>query len=273
MFPNISIFGINIGWFNLNLIIATIICAIFVYHYVRNKTTTPFPIKLLVPFAALSAFLGLLGARLLSVVEIYAANDGGELPYSLLEYLLYHGGYSFYGGMLLNLLVLIAIHPYLKSIKFPALDILAMNCCLAYALGRIGCQISGDGCYGIATTLPWGMYYPYGPAPNILPVHPTPIYEVILNLGLFFYLLRLDKKKKFQGQTAAVFLICFSVFRFLIEIIRVNDAILIGMSMAQIIAIVLFAIGIVFYLINARQVASGAGALKVVGKTTALEGG
>ena len=270
MFPNFSIFGINVGWFNLNLIIATIICAIFVYHYVRNKTTTPFPVKLLIPFAALSAFLGLLGARLLSVVEIYAANDGGELPYSLLEYLLYHGGYSFYGGMILNLIALIAIHPYLKSIKFPALDILAMNCCLAYVLGRIGCQVSGDGCYGIATTLPWGMYYPYGPAPNILPVHPTPIYEVILNLGLLFFLLRLDKVKKFQGQTAAVFLICFSTFRFLIEIIRVNDAILFGMSMAQVIAVFLFVLGIAFYNINARQARSGAGLPKVHSRAASI---
>lgn len=253
MFEAPNIFGLINDWFDLNLIIATIICAIFVYYYLKYRTESSFSLKLIIPFAVLAAFLGLLGARLLAVIEIYAANNGSELPYSLIEYLLYHGGYSFYGGMILNLLILVGIHLYLKSIKFPALDILAMTCCLAYALGRIGCQLSGDGCYGIATTLPWGMYYPYGPAPNILPVHPTPIYEVIANLTLFFCLLQLDKRKKFLGQTASIFLICFSTLRFLVELIRVNDVICIGLTMAQLIAIFLFSLGVASYHINARQ--------------------
>jgi len=97
------------------------------------------------------------------------------------------------------------------------------------------------------------MYYPYGPAPNILPVHPTPIYEVIANLTLFFYLLHLDKRKKFSGQTASIFLIYFATLRFLVELIRVNNTISFGLTMAQLIAIFLFGLGVASYYINAHQ--------------------
>ena len=62
-------------------------------------------------------------------------------------------------------------------------DIVAPSLALAYAIGRIGCQLAGDGDYGKDWDGPWAMAYPNGTVPIDTPVHPTPIYEVIVMLG------------------------------------------------------------------------------------------
>ena len=253
MFPFPRFLSFTGGWFNLNMIIASIICMCFIYYYMKRRTETPYSFLTILFFAVLCFIFALLGARIFSVAEIFLLNDWNDLPYTFTEYLFVHGGYSFYGGMLLNLLAVFVINRFVKF-KMPALDILAMNCCLAYALGRIGCQLSGDGCYGIATTLPWGMYYPFGPAPNILPAHPTPIYETVSNLLLFFFLLKLDKRKSFNGQVAFIYLMAASVLRFSVELIRTNDAVLFGLTSAQVISVCLFLLGASAYYLKVRKI-------------------
>ena len=59
---------------------------------------------------------------------------------------------------------------------------------LGYAIGRIGCQLSGDGDYGEPSDLPWAMSYPDGTVPTDQDVHPTPVYET-LAMGLVAWLL------------------------------------------------------------------------------------
>jgi len=250
MYPSPNIFGIINDWYDLVLIFATIICALFTFYYIKNKTSYSFPIKWILPWAFLSAFIGLVGARLLTVVEIFLVNNKHDLPYTFMEYLFTGSGYSFYGGLILNLIVLLSVnHFFIKSKKFLAiLDVLSISCCLAYALGRIGCHLSGDGCFGIPTNLPWGMYYSYGPEPTLLPVHPTPIYESIAGIILFLVLIKIDQNKKFVGQTSYVYLMVSAFLRFSVEFIRVNPDVYIDLSMAQLIAIVLFSIGFIAYL-------------------------
>ncbi len=253
MFPRPNIFGIT-DWYDLNLIFATIICALFVYYYLRYKTPYTFSLHMVLPWGFFMTFVGLVGARLLNVIELYTLNKPTELSYGFSDYLLYYGGYAFYGGMILNVLVLLLLNQFIRSPKFPViLDVLAMACCLAYALGRIGCQLSGDGCFGVATNLPWGMYYPYGPVPTLLPVHPTPIYELLANLVLFGLLLKINQNKKFVGQTLYTYLMGAAVLRFLIEFIRRNPEVYLGLTMSQLIAIILFCIGGIAYWLKHSQ--------------------
>ena len=114
------------------------------------------------------------------------------------------------------------------------LDVLAVALCILTAVTKQGCLFSGDGCYGIPTTLPWGMYFPYGPAPNLLPVHPTPLYDGIFHLLLFALLIVWDSKyKRFSGQTALFYFIAASSFFILIEIIRLNPRMSIGITVPQ----------------------------------------
>lgn len=248
MFPAPDIFGIN-DWYDLNLTVATIVCATFLFYYLKNKTPYTFSFKSILPWAILAAFFGLVGARFLAVVEIYAISNSTELTYTFWQYLFYQAGYSYYGGMILNLVILLGINHFIRSKEFPdVLDRLSLIFCLSYALGRIGCHLSGDGCFGIPTNLPWGIYYSYGPEPTLFPVHPTPIYEFIANIILFFILIRIDQSKKFIGQTLCIYLMASSLLRFSVEFIRLNPDIYMGLSMAQLISIVLFGIGFITYL-------------------------
>jgi predicted O-methyltransferase YrrM len=113
-------------------------------------------------------------------------------------------------------------------------------------VGRIGCLLSGDGDYGIPTSLPWGMSFPYGLVPTTERVHPTPIYEFIVGIAICAYLWRLGGKAvrgpRPEGQVVAEFFILSGIARFLVEFIRINPRSILGLSNAQFFAL-LTAIG------------------------------
>jgi phosphatidylglycerol:prolipoprotein diacylglycerol transferase len=110
---------------------------------------------------------------------------------------------------------------------------------LGYGIGRIGCFLSGDGDYGIPTSLPWGMSFPNGLVPTTDRVHPTPLYELILACAVAWFLWRLGAKsiasarQNPSGEVFAAYLVLTGVARFLVEFIRINPRSLFGMSNAQ----------------------------------------
>jgi phosphatidylglycerol:prolipoprotein diacylglycerol transferase len=129
---------------------------------------------------------------------------------------------------------------------------------LGYGIGRIGCLLSGDGDYGIPTSLPWGMSFPNGLVPTVERVHPTPIYEFIAACVIALWLWNLGapggsstraKKRASQqmdtsthaiapfdrqpGEVFAAYLVLSGVARFLVEFIRINPRSFLGMSNAQ----------------------------------------
>jgi len=129
---------------------------------------------------------------------------------------------------------------------------------LGYGIGRIGCLLSGDGDYGIPTSLPWGMSFPNGLVPTVERVHPTPIYEFIAACVIALWLWNLcapggsstrAKKRASQqmdtsthaiapfdrqpGEVFAAYLVLSGVARFLVEFIRINPRSFLGMSNAQ----------------------------------------
>ena len=97
----------------------------------------------------------------------------------------------------------------------------AVPLALGYAIGRIGCQLSGDGDYGKAWDGPWAMAYPHGTVPTHQTVHPTPIYET-LAMGLVAYLLWRLRDRYRPGILFAIYLVCAGVERLLVEFIRRN---------------------------------------------------
>ncbi|MGA7852611.1 MAG: prolipoprotein diacylglyceryl transferase family protein, partial [Candidatus Acidiferrales bacterium] len=110
---------------------------------------------------------------------------------------------------------------------------------LGYGVGRIGCFLSGDGDYGIPTTLPWGMSFPNGLVPTTQRVHPTPIYELIVACAIAWWLWRRGsptvppERNVKPGQVFAAYLILTGAARFLVEFIRINPRSFLGMSNAQ----------------------------------------
>ena len=113
---------------------------------------------------------------------------------------------------------------YIRLKKLPlwkVADILAPSIALGYVFGRIGCLLNGC-CYGRACNLPWAIRFPADNPlnPPTFPVHPTEIYDSLLNLGLYAFLAWLYRRKKFDGQVFGVYLVCYAVLRSFVEMFR-----------------------------------------------------
>jgi len=170
------------------------------------------------------------------------------------------GGFTFYGGLILAA-VMVAHYVKKKGLSVPVVaDAVAPGLMMAYGVGRIGCQLSGDGDWGIAANvaakpdwLPmwlWAETYPN----NILnidlssaPVYPTPIYELIMASILFAILYRFRDHRQVAGWLFWFYITLNGVERFFIEKIRVNnrfDVFGITMTQAEIIALGFVIVGL-----------------------------
>ena len=188
---------------------------------------------------------GIVGSRLLVIFDDWQ----GFLEHPI-TYLISGSGFIWYGGLVGGFL---SVTLYLRQKRIPwlvAVDAIAPALALGHAIGRIGCQISGDGDWGRPTQLPWGMGYPEavigwtawlrdnGLPPDVR-VHPAPVYETILYSGIFVVLWSLRGRGLRAGSLLWIYLILSSIARFLVEIIRVEPVIAGGLTQAQWFAIVL----------------------------------
>src|SRR5262249_55453288 len=142
-----------------------------------------------------------------------------------------------YGGLLGG--VLATIWPIQRAhVRYAsALDTAALGLAIGLAIGRVGCHLSGDGDWGTPTTLPWGVAYAHGtaawPYPDGIQVHPAALYEAAVLVGIFVLLLLLRSRVAPAGALFAIYLLLAGSTRFLIEFIRTNPPVLLGLSEAQ----------------------------------------
>jgi phosphatidylglycerol---prolipoprotein diacylglyceryl transferase len=196
-------------------------------------------------FAALIG--GIVGARLNFIFENWDDVSG-----DLLGNILSGAGLVWFGGAVGGAIGVILWARWRGMLGLPLLDLAAPALAVGYALGRIGCQVSGDGDYGQAWDGPWAMAYPDGTEPIDTPVHPTPIYET-LAMG-FVALLLWRWRNRFQpGILFAIYLVLAGVERLLVEFIRRNEAIVAGLTQAQLISIVMIAAGGGWLVVKARR--------------------
>ena len=113
---------------------------------------------------------------------------------------------------------------------------------LGYAIGRIGCQLSGDGDYGVESDLPWAMAYPEGTVPTNEEVHPTPVYETV-SMGIVTVVLWHLRNRLAPGVVFGLYLVLAGSERFLVEFIRRNDSVLAGLTLAQLVSLAMLALG------------------------------
>ncbi|MDB6023867.1 MAG: prolipoprotein diacylglyceryl transferase [Verrucomicrobiales bacterium] len=136
------------------------------------------------------------------------------------------GGLVFYGGFIGALLAMV-LYTRLKKIplwKFA--DAVAPSIALGHTFGRIGCLMTGC-CFGKQCSLPWAITFPEGHETHVMgglatPVHPTQIYEAVLNFSLYLFLAWFYQRKKFSGQVFAMYLICYAVLRSIVELFRAD---------------------------------------------------
>jgi prolipoprotein diacylglyceryl transferase len=180
----------------------------------------------------IAGLAGIAGARLYHVLESPSEFFADPCPYIFSRV-----GFAWFGGFLggFAALVLLARRANIPLLEF--LDACSPAAAAGYAIGRIGCFLSGDGDYGIPTTLPWGMSFPNGIVPTTERVHPTPLYEFFIWLVIAAFLWHMGTKAlrgpKAKGEIFANYLILTGAARFLIEFIRINPRSFLGLSNAQ----------------------------------------
>jgi phosphatidylglycerol:prolipoprotein diacylglycerol transferase len=182
---------------------------------------------------------GVLGAKIYFVVDHWSESlaDPKSMIFS-------GSGLTYYGGLLGGALAVIFTA---RRRKLPLDQVAGVGgplIALGYGLGRIGCLLNGDD-YGRPTDLPWGMSFPKGSPPTEVRVHPTQIYEAAASLAVFGWLWA--KRGDWQDRGWWVFgwfLVFAGVERFLVEFVRTNDPVALGLTTAQWISLAVLAVGV-----------------------------
>jgi len=190
---------------------------------------------------------GIIGARFVYVTT-YWKQEFANQPFSEV-FMVQHGGLVYYGGLIGSTIAGIAYLAWKKQAVWKIADILAPSIALGSVFGRIGCLLNGC-CYGYACSLPWAIHFPPGHETHGEAVHPTEIYDALLNLILYLGLAWLFRRRKFDGQIFATYLMVYAVFRSVAEAFRGDypvDHIHAGITSAQLLSIPMFIVGLGLY--------------------------
>jgi phosphatidylglycerol---prolipoprotein diacylglyceryl transferase len=190
---------------------------------------------------------GLVGARLYYLVQNY-----GEVKHDLLGNVFSGTGLVWYGGALGGALAVCLWAWRRNFLGLTLLDVCAPGLAIGYAIGRIGCQVSGDGDYGKPWNGPWAMSYPHGTVPTTQTVHPTPIYETVA-MGLAAWALWRARNAFRPGVLFACYLVLAGSERFLVEFLRRNHEVGLGLTAPQFESLAMVVIGLGWVSLAARR--------------------
>jgi len=223
----------------------------------------------------LTAIMIVIGARIL-----YGAVRWSEAASDLHEFFdLSAGGQILYGSVLLTLPTLWLFSGMFHMRRSTVFDAAAVGTPLGMAIGRIGCLCAGC-CHGTVTDLPWGIAYPKiistdgdivgtpaymahlqkglipFTADHSLPVHPVPVYETLAMSIVFVVLIQLWKRGRLMGQLAPLFVLAYGTVRFALEFVRVQETVLYGLTLAQILSLGIGGAAILGLIVNQKALAS-----------------
>jgi len=200
----------------------------------------------------IAGLAGIAGARLYHVLESPSEFFADPWPLLISRF-----GFAWFGGFLGGFAALLILGRREKIPTLTFLDACSPAAAVGYAIGRIGCLLSGDGDYGIPTNLPWGMSFPNGVVPTTERVHPTPLYEFFVWMLIAYVLWRIGARvlprKESAGLVFCAYLVLTGIARFLVEIIRLNPRSFFGMSNAQAASVASILIGVVLYFFFVRR--------------------
>lgn len=230
-----TLVGIPVRWYGITLVIAI---AVAYAIAVREARRRDLPDGLVADGAVLVGIAALVGGRLL-----YALQNGipglAEHPAHLL--MVWMGGLSFYGGLAVGLLAVVAFARHRHVPWRVAADVVAPAAAIGQAIGHVGCLIGGDSA-GVPTGLPWGVVYvnPGAMAPLGVPLHPVQAYEAIALSLLFLVLWGLRRRlTPVPGLLASAYLVGVAAIRFGLFFLRDEPGVLLGLKTAQLISVAL----------------------------------
>src|SRR6266849_6582052 len=242
MIPYLHLGTLSLPSFGL-MVATELLCAAYILDADFKRRKLQADAFMIIGVAGLA---GIVGARLYHVLESPAEFFADPWPYIFSRV-----GFAWFGGFLggFAALAFLARKAEIPLLEF--LDACSPAAAAGYAIGRIGCLLSGDGDYGVPTTLPWGLSFPNGVVPTTERVHPTPIYEFLIWLAIAVFLWRLGRKalggNQPKGEVFCTYLILTGIARFLIEFIRINPRSFFGLSNAQTASLVSIVAGVVLF--------------------------
>lgn len=226
MIPYLHIWHLSVPTFGLMLWLAAVAGAFVMDRGFRRAGITADAVGMV----AMAVVAGIVGAKLWHVIDtpIEFREQGWSVLWDT-------AGFAWFGGLVFGISALVYQGWRAKIGGLRTLDLAAPAAAIGYGIGRIGCFLSGDGCYGIATNLPWGMSFPNGiePTPFGVRVHPTPLYELVAGLLIGGWLWWRGGKQRSTGALVGEYLMLSGMARFLVEFIRRNPKIVWGLSNAQ----------------------------------------
>lgn len=226
-----SIFGIDIMWYGVLISLGVLLGVLVALRECRR---VGFKEEDLLDFLLYAIPVGIIGARTYYVIfswDYYSQNLGQIIN-------IRNGGLAIHGGLIAGAIVGVIFCKIRKINIWQILDIVIPSVALGQAIGRWGNFINQEA-YGGPTNLPWGIMV------NGVKVHPTFLYESIIDLSVFVLLMWYRKnKRKNQGEVIALYLILYSIGRFFVEGMRTDSLMFLNMRVAQLISLGLILLGI-----------------------------
>jgi phosphatidylglycerol---prolipoprotein diacylglyceryl transferase len=240
MQPEIHVFGVSIKTFGVCFALAFIAAGATVQRrLVELGKSSEWAYEMV--FAA--AVGGLVGSRLYYLIQNY-----NDVRHDLVGNIFSGAGLVWYGGLIGGAIGVCFWAWRRDFLGLTLLDVCAPALAIGYAIGRIGCQVSGDGDYGKPWNGPWAMSYPNGTVPTTQTVHPTPIYETVA-MGLVTWWLWRDRDAFRPGVLFAWYLVLAGLERFLVEFIRRNADVVAGLTTPQLESVAVIVAGVVWLLV------------------------
>ncbi|MBP1924187.1 prolipoprotein diacylglyceryl transferase [Sedimentibacter acidaminivorans] len=235
-----SIFGIDIMWYGILISLGVLVGVLVA---IRECRRVGFKEEDLLDFLLFAIPAGIIGARTYYVIfswDYYSKNLDQIIN-------IRNGGLAIHGGLIAGVIVGVIFCKVRKINIWQILDIVAPSVVLGQAIGRWGNFINQEA-YGGPTNLPWGIMV------NGVKVHPTFLYESIINLSVFIFLMWYRKnKRKNQGEVIALYLILYSIGRFFVEGMRTDSLMFMNMRIAQLLSLGLVLLGIIIFVLLRKK--------------------
>ena len=244
MYPEINLGPLTLQTFGLMFALAFLSAGLLIGKRLK-EIGKPVDWAYEMGFAALIG--GVIGSRIYFMVQNY-----DSVRHDLFGNLFSGSGLVWYGGALGGAIAVFLWARYRRFAGLALLDLAAPALALGYAVGRIGCQLSGDGDYGKPWNGPWAMSYPDGTVPTNRTVHPTPIYET-LAMGIGAWALWSLRDRFRPGILFALYLVYAGAERFLVEFIRRNDRVALGLTTAQLESLGIMVVGAAWVYLSRRR--------------------
>jgi phosphatidylglycerol:prolipoprotein diacylglycerol transferase len=238
---------LSVTWYGIMIALAILVAILWTMREVRREAKLSY--DTVITAAVVGVPSAIVFARLLHVIDRW--DYYSQYPGQIIG----GEGLSIYGGIIGGALA-IWIYSRFSRFQFGYLaDIVAPALILAQAVGRVGCTINSC-CYGMATSLPWGVVYthPSSTAFGIGATHPVVVYEIIYNLIVFGVLLKLRGRFKPEGSLFLIYLSLYAVWRLGSDFLREGTPFLFGLHQAQVIAIIVLVITIPLLIRRTRWV-------------------